>query len=57
MSEDGWRWKRQGTVDDAEIGMTNATMTNANENLTATGIVDLARSSWASRRPSPMVTK
>src|SRR5882757_7676205 len=41
MTEDGGRRKRQGTVDDAEIGMTNATMTNANENLAGTGIVDL----------------
>src|SRR5260221_13186198 len=41
MSEDGGRRERHGTVDDAEIGMTNAAVTNANKNLAGAWIVDL----------------
>ena len=41
MSEDGGRRKGQGTVDDAEVGMANAAVANANENLARTRIVDL----------------
>src|SRR5258708_3088901 len=41
MSEDGGRRERHGTVDDAEIGMTNAAVPNANKNLAGAWIVDL----------------
>jgi hypothetical protein len=41
MSKDGRHRERQGTVDDAEIGMTNATVTNADKNLAGARIVDL----------------
>src|SRR6202040_2304034 len=41
MSKDGGRRERHATIDDAEIGMTDATVTNATENLAGARIIDL----------------